>query len=75
MKVVYPELVSGLAQKSITKLSVAKALKISPRTLYAKLVGDTDFTLSEASTIQQQFFPELSKDMLFRKADDDSIKK
>lgn len=70
MKVVYPELVSGLARNSITKTKVAEALGISPRTLYSKLVGNTEFTLSEANIIQNRFFPDVEMDDLFRQADD-----
>lgn len=45
MRVVYPELIGGLAKQSITKSKVAETLGITPRTLYSKLSGDTDFTL------------------------------
>ncbi len=64
MRVIYPELIGGLAKKSIKKGDVAKALGISPRTLYSKLVGDTDFTLSEANILQRQFFPDMDKETL-----------
>lgn len=70
MRVVYPELIGCLAKNSIKKVDVAEALGISPRTLYSKLVGDTDFTLSEASTIQRQFFPDMDQETLFKRADD-----
>lgn len=70
MRVVYPELVGGLARNSIKKVDVAEALGISPRTLYSKLVGDTDFTLSEANIIQRQFFPDMDQETLFKRADD-----
>lgn len=70
MKVVYPELIGGLAKRSITKTKVAETLGISPRTLYSKLVGETEFTLSEANVIQRQFFPDMKQDRLFRRSDD-----
>lgn len=69
MKVVYPELIGGLARRSITKTKVAETLGISPRTLYSKLVGETEFTLPEANLIQQQFFPDMRQDRLFRRSD------
>lgn len=70
MKVVYPELIGSLARKSITKTRVASALGISQRALYSKLTGATDFTLSEANIIQKQFFPDMSTEKLFCRADD-----
>ena len=70
MRVIYPELIGGLAKKSVKKGDVAKALGISPRTLYSKLVGDTDFTLSEANILQRQFFPDMDHETLFKRADD-----
>ena len=70
MRVVYPELVGGLARNSIKRKEVATALGITPRTLYSKLVGETDFTLSEANLIQHRFFPDMDKDVLFKRADD-----
>lgn len=56
--------------RSITKTKVAETLGISPRTLYSKLVGETEFTLSEANVIQRQFFPDVRQDKLFRRSDD-----
>ena len=69
VRVVYPELVGGLARNSIKKVDVASALGITPRTLYAKLVGETDFTLSEARLIQRRFFPDMDQETLFKRAD------
>ena len=70
MRVVYPELIGGLAKQSITKSKVAETLGITPRTLYSKLSGDTDFTLSEANTIRRSFFPDMRQEELFRRFDD-----
>lgn len=65
----YPELVGEMAKRSLTRTSVAKKLGISPRTLYSKLAGDTDFTLSEANEIHAVFFPDIDKDRLFARAE------
>lgn len=70
LKVIYPELIGGLAKRSITKTKVAETLGITSRALYSKLVGNTDFTLSEANIIQSQFFPDVRQEDLFRRADD-----
>ena len=69
MIAVFPELVGEMAKRGITKSSVARELGISTRALYSKLVGSTDFTLTEASVIQSSFFPDMGKDALFARAD------
>ena len=72
MAVEYPELVAGMAKRQLTRTAVAKRLGITPRTLYAKLSGETDFTLSEANTLQAAFFPDIKMDILFTRAEQDS---
>lgn len=69
MAVEYPELIAGMAKRQITRTAVAKKLGITPRTLYAKLSGETDFTLSEASAIQASFFPDTKMEALFARSD------
>lgn len=69
MVVAYPELVGEMAKRGLTRTSVAKRLGISPRTLYSKLTGDTDFTLSEANTIHTAFFPDVDKEALFARTE------
>lgn len=68
MAVEYPELVAGMAKRQVTRTAVARRLGITPRTLYAKLSGETDFTLSEANTIRSAFFPDVKMDVLFSRA-------
>lgn len=65
MIVIYPVLISEMAKNKVTKTIVAKAIGISTRSLYSKLNGKTDFTLSEADKIHSIFFPYISKDELF----------
>lgn len=67
---VYPELIGAIARRGLNKSTIAREVGISPRTLYAKLTGQTDFTLSEANAIQRKFFPDMEKDVLFQKADE-----
>lgn len=67
MNTIYPELVGEMAKRSYKKIEVAKIIGVSPRTLYSKLIGETDFTLSEANEIQRQLFPDMNKDDLFRR--------
>lgn len=71
MAVEYPELIAGMAKKQLTRTAVAKELGITPRTLYAKLSGETDFTLSEANALQAIFFPDIKMEVLFARAEQD----
>ncbi len=68
MVAAYPELVGEMAKRGFTRTSVARRLGISARTLYSKLAGDTDFTLSEANVIHTTFFPDVDKEVLFARA-------
>lgn len=65
MNYAYPELVAEMAKRRVTRTELAKEIGISTRALYAKLTGETDFTLSEAAAIHTLFFPTLNKDTLF----------
>lgn len=69
MVAAFPELVGEMAKRGLTRTSVAERLGISTRTLYSKLVGDTDFTLSEANLIHAAFFPDVDKEALFARPD------
>ncbi len=72
MQIAYPELVAEMAKKRITRVEVAKGIGISPRALYSKLLGKTDFTLSEANAIHKNFFPDVKKDKLFAQPEDNT---
>lgn len=65
MNIVYGELISAMARRKVSRASVARGLNISVRSLYSKLHGETDFTLSEANAIHAMFFPDMDKDKLF----------
>ena len=65
MTYAYPELVAEMAKCRLTRTELAKGIGISTRALYAKLTGETDFTLSEAAAIHTRFFPTTNKDILF----------
>lgn len=68
---VYPELVGAMAKRNLTRSAIAKEIGITPRTLYSKLSGETDFTLSEARAIHDTFFPDMDKETLFAPANQD----
>lgn len=64
---VFPELIGEMAKRGIKQTTIAHMLGITPRTLYGKLSGETDFKLSEVNRIHECYFPDLDKDILFRK--------
>lgn len=66
----YGVLVGEIAKRNYRKSDIAKSIGISPRTFYSRLTGRSDFTLSEAATIQREFFPDMDKDTLFSQADE-----
>ncbi len=68
----YPELVGAIAKMGLTKTAIAKEIGITPRTLYAKLSGETEFTLKEANAIRNRFFPDMSQETLFARTEQDS---
>lgn len=58
-------LIAEIAKKKITKKEIAKAIGISQKTLFNKLNGKTDFTMSEMMKIRDTFFPGRSLEELF----------
>jgi len=68
MAVEYPELIAGMAKRQVTRATISKSLGITPRALYSKLSGQTDFTLSEAKLIHESFFPDMKMEVLFERA-------
>jgi len=69
MSAAYPEVIAEMEKRSLTRREVANGLGISTRTLYSKLFGKTDFTLSEADAIHAKFFPDVAKDKLFTRTE------
>ena len=72
---VYQELVGAMAKRGVRRNAMAAAVGISTRTLYAKLKGETDFTLSEANAIHTIFFSDMNKDELFTKEIPQEVKR
>lgn len=54
-----------IARKGISKINIARVLKIKPSTLSQKLHGTSDFKLSEAKMIKDMLGTELTIDQLF----------
>lgn len=68
-RAVYPVLVGMMAERAVKKADVAKEAGVSPQTLYSKMYGTTDFTLTEAERIHRRFFPDVEKEKLFQRVD------
>lgn len=64
--VCYPVLIGEMAKREIKKKSIAEALGICDKTLKNKLAGRTPFTWPEIKEIQQQFFPDMQMEVLFK---------
>lgn len=61
----YPNLAVAMMMHRVTRAEIAKALNISERTLYAKMIGEREFTLSQVKIIGRQFFPTEYLEKLF----------
>lgn len=67
----YSNLRREMANKNLTNVRLASALKISRSALRNKFAGKSSFTLDEALIIQKYFFPEHSLEYLFTGAETD----
>ena len=66
----YPILEAKIAEHGIKKKDIAKVLRITARALSSKFTRKVSFSLDEALTIKQTFFPDISVEELFDKCDD-----
>lgn len=65
MDVMYPNLAAEIARRGIKKKAICEAIGVTYRCLHNKMNGVTPITWDEACKIQQEFFPDVSKDVLF----------
>lgn len=65
--IVYPTLAMEMAKAGITNKRIANELGISVRAFYGKMRGESDFGWDETCIIQNVFFPNVPKEVLFRK--------
>lgn len=70
MNVVFPNLASEIAKRGVKKCAISSTLGISGRSLYNKMSGRVPFTWPETCAIRDNFFPDMDKDYLFRRAGD-----
>jgi hypothetical protein len=66
----FPKLKGLQAERDISDKTIASSLGIAIKTFRNKKSGITDFTWREACAIQQNFFPDISKDELFKRKED-----
>ena len=66
MKSIYPFLVGEIAKRGIKKKEIAESTEISYKAFYNKMLGKNDFSLTEAMTIQKNYFPEIPLETLFQ---------
>ena len=62
----YPNLAAELSRTGVTRLQVAALLHKNKSTISSKMNGrNGGFTLTQATAIRNEFFPEMSLDYLF----------
>lgn len=61
----YNNLMHELRKKNITNKAVAELIGITEKTLFNKVNGVTEFTLTEAMAINDNLLPEFKLDYLF----------
>lgn len=55
----YPNLVGQMAARGISRATLAATLKCTPKTLYYKLNGRSQFTWNEVCLMRNKLFPDL----------------
>lgn len=65
-KRLFPVLEFAIYEKGIKKKAIADKLHISQKALFNKLNGVSPFTWNEICIIQEQFFPDISKETLLQ---------
>lgn len=63
----FPNLKAEMARRNIKVKDLASSIGVAPKTVYNRLSGRTEFTLSEMLTIKRHYFPDLTLDYLFNK--------
>ncbi len=66
----YPNLEREIAGRGIKKKAIAESINVCNRSLNNKLSGRVPFTWPEVATIKERFFPDMTTEALFARADD-----
>ena len=67
MIIIFYNLRKEMMRWKVTQKDIAKALKISPKSINEKINGHTEFTLSEIDLIQKTYFKDLGIEYLFKR--------
>lgn len=62
----FPRLRGLIAERGVRQTKIAQALGISYRSFHNKMVGNSSFIWEEVCIIHDRFFPDISKDELFK---------
>lgn len=62
----FPLLMQLIVERGITQVQIAKELDITYRAFRNKMTGASPITWDEVCAIQGRFFPDISKDELFK---------
>lgn len=65
----YPTLEREIAGRGIKKKAIAESIGVCYKALNNKMSGRTPFTWPEVSTIKDRFFPDMTAECLFARAD------
>ncbi len=68
---VYPVLSGEIAKRGIKKKDIASSIGACGKALSNKLAGRSEFTWSQVQTICAEFFPDMTPEELFARADDE----
>lgn len=61
----YGNLIGEMAKRRLESSALAELLKLHRNSIYNKLYGRSDFTVSEAFSIHDRFFPDVDMRFLF----------
>lgn len=70
--VYYPTLEREIAGRGIKKKTIAESINVCNKSLNNKLSGRVPFTWPEVTIIKNRFFPDMSAEHLFARAESDS---
>ena len=65
-KVRYPELEGQIAARGIKKVTIARRIGCTDRSLTNKLTGRTHFSWDEVDLMRRVFFPDVQHEVLMR---------
>lgn len=68
MDIKYGVIVSEIAKRGIKKTVIAKALNVSTKAFNNKITGKSKFTWNEVCILQNNFFPDITKDKLMEES-------